>query len=113
MHRELLSKDFWLELPEPLLRRLQTLNRRLLPHEIDALIEQLCAWRPLGLRQLSTALNRSPVYLQNTALKRLLSQKRLLFLYPEEPNHPRQAYQTPSAHIASSDSSNFAIGIND
>ena len=89
------GKGFRDQLPAPLRERLRALDRRLLPRELDAIIEELCVWRALGLRELGEALHRSPVYLQNTSLKRLLKQGRLQFLHPLEPNHPKQAYTVP------------------
>lgn len=93
----MMDPDFWSQLTEPLAGRLRALERRVLPKDLDALIEALCAWRTLGLRELAHALNRSPVYLQNTALKRLLKRGRLRFLHPDQPTHPQQAYRSTGA----------------
>ena len=88
-----LDPALWKSLPASLRRQLETLDRRLLPSQLDALIVDLCAHQPLGLHQLAGMLNRSAVYLQNTTLKRLLARKKLQFQHPGRPTHPRQAYR--------------------
>lgn len=79
-------------LPEPLADEIRRMDRRLLPHQLDDLIARLCAWQPLRLQELAALLNRSPVYLQNTAIKRLMRSGRLRFRHAGQPNHPHQAY---------------------
>ncbi|MCC7518746.1 MAG: hypothetical protein IT578_06135 [Verrucomicrobiae bacterium] len=79
-------------MPAPLSAELRALDRRVLPHDLENLIVRLCAWKPQSLREISRYLRRDDIYLQNTALKRLLADGRLEFLHPEQPNHPRQAY---------------------
>src|ERR1051325_10783890 len=79
-------------LPGGLRHKVLKLRRRLAPLDLDQVIRDLCAWRPLRLRDLAAILDRSPVYLQNTSLKRLLHEDRLRFLHPSQPNHPHQAY---------------------
>ena len=73
--------------------RLIAIGRRLDPIDLENWIFDLCQEREWKLIELGTVLNRSPVYLQNTAIKSLLHQKRLFFVYPDEPNHPRQSYR--------------------
>jgi ATP-dependent DNA helicase RecG len=117
IHREF-KNTILKEAPEPLLRRLLSLDRRLLPHQLDQTIEDLCAWRPLSLRELARVLDRSAVYLQNTSLKRLLKMGRLVFIHPDEPNHPRQGYRLPVQNkgifsISSAEEPSVDIGRND
>jgi len=97
-HRELkiIPRELASKLTDLLHRELRELGRRLLPIRLDQLIGDLCAVNAWSLRDLSLLLNRSPVYLQNTTIKRLLRQRRIRFIYPHEPNHPRQAYTATS-----------------
>ncbi|MBI4024915.1 MAG: hypothetical protein HY360_08030 [Verrucomicrobia bacterium] len=87
LHRESVTG-----LPAAVRQNLSRLQRRLLPRELDRIILTLAATRPLRLHEIARLLQRSPVYLQNTAVKRLLQQGKLRFFHPEQPNHPRQAY---------------------
>jgi ATP-dependent DNA helicase RecG len=57
----------------------------------DALIVQLCAHTPLSLKQLGELVGLSEPYLREV-LRKLVAAGRLAFLYPHQPNHPRQRY---------------------
>ncbi len=103
-------------LSKPLLRKLEGLDRRLLPHELDSVIEELCGCGAWGLREMAGVLNRSPVYLQNTSIKRLLAEGRIRFAHAGEPNHPRQAYVATAAKPKAEplpEEPALSIGIND
>lgn len=78
--------------PAPLAAELRSLDRRVLPRDLEDLVVRLCAWAPLPLRELARLLGRDDIYLQNTVIKRLLEDGRLDFLHKGRPNHPRQAY---------------------
>lgn len=105
--REFLDSDGALQnsFPRETREKLKKLERRISPKDLENLIEAMCRTRPLRLGELACLLRRSAVYLQNTALKRMLLSGRLEFLYSEAPHHPRQAYRASSrergAHGAS------------
>ena len=92
--REFVDEDGSLlaSLPKSVQQQLKGLDQRILPGDLEDLIVAMCRARPFRLGELAHLLNRSAVYLQNTALKRMLQADRLRFLYPTNPNHPRQSY---------------------
>lgn len=90
------------ELPDTVRTQLQDIaamadaRRRLDPSLRDDLLIRLCSCAPLTLRELAALLDRNEDYLR-TILSRLVVTGRLGFLYPEQPNHPRQRYLAPHA----------------
>lgn len=84
--------------PSSLAAELRSLDRRVLPRDLEGLIVRLCTWKPLSLREMARLLRRDDVYLQNTVIKRLLENGRLDFLHRGQPNHPHQAYVAGVAH---------------
>lgn len=69
-------------------------KRRLPPAMMEQIILQLCAKRPLMLKELSYLLDRTADGLRNNYLAKLLEEGKVRLKYPEQPNHPRQAYMT-------------------
>jgi ATP-dependent DNA helicase RecG len=69
-------------------------QERLDPADMRRMIRLLCQDRPLTFRQLATLLNREPNGLQRWHLRPMAQEGQLLLLYPDTPNHPRQAYRT-------------------
>lgn len=69
-------------------------RKRLSPHIMEGIIVQLCAYRPLRLKELADMLERTPDGLRNNYLAKLLRENRLRLKYPDQVNHPRQAYIT-------------------
>ena len=61
------------------------------------LILKLCEPYALPVSILVHILDRSPKYIQETYLKGMVKSGQLVYLYPEMPNHPRQAYWTNRA----------------
>lgn len=57
----------------------------------DALIVQLCSRLPLSLKELVRLVGVSEPHLREI-LRRLVATRRLGFLYPNQPSHPRQRY---------------------
>ena len=71
-------------------------NQRRMAAEIrDQVLVDLCAHVPLSLEQLAALMERSESYLREP-LRALIAARRLTFLYPERPNHPRQRYTISS-----------------
>jgi len=71
-------------------------KKRLQPSEMDEIILNLCAIKPLTLKELSEILNRQMDPLRKKYISRLLKEGKLELLYPEQVNHPKQAYMTRS-----------------
>jgi len=69
-------------------------QERLAPKEMRRLIRTLCQGRSLTFRQLATLLKREPGGLQRWHLRPMFQDGQLVMLYPDNPNHPKQAYQT-------------------
>ena len=80
------------ELPEPVRRQVEGLGRRATPEELDAVLIALTSWRPLTLDELSALTGRDTAHLRLRNIKRLLTEGRLAFTHPDEPNHPEQKY---------------------
>src|SRR5687768_15720548 len=64
-------------------------RRRLAPAIRDDLISLLCAKVPLSVRELATLLDRTEAY-TGDAIRPLVENGRLTFLFPSQPRHPRQ-----------------------
>jgi len=69
-------------------------QERLDPGEMRSIIRTLCRGRDLTFRQLATLLNREPGGLQRWHLRPMVQEGQLVMQYPDNPNHPRQAYRT-------------------
>ena len=72
-------------------------HERLGPSEMRGLIRILCRGRDLTFRQLATLLNREPGGLQRWHLRPMVQEGQLVMQYPDNPNHPKQAYRTNPA----------------
>ena len=62
--------------------------------QMSTIILKLCQGRFLTPRQLGGLTNRKPIGLQQNYLRDLTQQGKLQLRYPNEPNHPDQAYTT-------------------
>ncbi|HWO97519.1 MAG TPA: transcriptional regulator [Bacillus sp. (in: firmicutes)] len=67
-------------------------KKRLSPVKMEEIIVQLVEKRPLMLKELASLLERTPDGLRNNYLAKLLSKGSIQLKYPQQPNHPRQAY---------------------
>ena len=81
-------------LPERLVGLIHTLGKHASPQTVQKAILELCGWQPLAAKQLAHLLNRNVVYLQNRYIQPLITTKRLEYVFPDNPAHPRQAYRT-------------------
>jgi ATP-dependent DNA helicase RecG len=72
------------------------------PQQVQDIILQLCTGRYLSLPQLAELLTRKPVTLRTSYLTPMLSQGLLELRYPEQLNHPRQAYTSKNVGQAKS-----------
>jgi len=80
-------------LPQELEERLPKAGQRITGPALQVLICDLCAWHPLRGEELATLLNKDLKYLRNKHLSVLVQSGKLVFLYPESPNHALQAYK--------------------
>lgn len=67
-------------------------KKRLPPSVMENIILQLCAQRPLMLKELAALLERTPDGLRNNYLGKLIEEGKIRLKYPDQPNHPKQAY---------------------
>ncbi|MFC3886339.1 ATP-binding protein [Bacillus songklensis] len=67
-------------------------KKRLSPHRMEEIIVKLVEKKPLMLKELASLLERTPDGLRNNYLTKLSSQGKIRLKYPDQPNHPRQAY---------------------
>jgi predicted transcriptional regulator len=80
------------ELPSDVSTALDQLGSRAAPGELDAVLVRLAQWRPLSVEELAGLTGRATEHLRKRNVKRLLSEGRLAYLHPDEPNHPDQKY---------------------
>lgn len=59
---------------------------------MEEVIVSLCAQQPLRLKDLAHLLDRTPDGVRNNYLSKMLRKGKLQLKYPEQPNHPKQAY---------------------
>ena len=83
------GQSFWPDLQE--LAKPARERRRLPPETRSDIIVRLCAVAPLSVKDLSILLDRSEAYIGD-AIRPLVNEGRLIFLYPDQPRHPRQKY---------------------
>ncbi|MBB6282995.1 transcriptional regulator [Geobacillus subterraneus] len=67
-------------------------KKRLAPAVMEEIIVRLCCEQPLRLKELAALLERTPDGLRNNYLGKLLEEGKIRLKYPDQPNHPRQAY---------------------
>jgi ATP-dependent DNA helicase RecG len=84
------SKEVEEELWE--ISKLARRKKRLQPSIMEGIIVRLCAKKPLMLKELAHLLERTPDGLRNNYLAKLLNKGELMLKYPDQLNHPKQAY---------------------
>jgi ATP-dependent DNA helicase RecG len=67
-------------------------KKRLQPSMMEEIIVRLCAKKPLMLKELAYLLKRTPDGLRNNYLAELLNKGKISLKYPDQLNHPKQAY---------------------
>ncbi|MDM8146996.1 ATP-binding protein [Priestia megaterium] len=67
-------------------------KKRLSPNEMEHIILELCKEKPLMLKEFAYLLERTPDGVRNNYLTKLLRKGQLQLKYPNQPNHPKQAY---------------------
>lgn len=67
---------------------------RLTPEAMRDLLVELCAVRELTLDEIGRLLQRNPAGIRNRLLRPLVQSGRMVLRFPQEPNHPKQAYKT-------------------
>ncbi|MED5052482.1 ATP-binding protein [Anoxybacillus rupiensis] len=88
IHHEEIDEQLWK------IAELARKKKRLHPSIMEQMILQLCAQRPLMLKELAYLLERTSDGLRNNYLAKLLEEGKIQLKYPNQPNHPRQAYMT-------------------
>jgi hypothetical protein len=67
-------------------------KKRLSPNQMEHIILELCKEKPLMLKEFAYLLERTPDGVRNNYLTKLLRKGQLQLKYPNQPNHPKQAY---------------------
>lgn len=80
-------------LPTELAGAVAGLGTRCSPEEMRAVIRRLCAWQPLSSERLAEILGRNQHYLLTTHIRPMVRDGALIYLFPENPVHPQQAYR--------------------
>ena len=70
-------------------------KKKISTSDMQNTILQLCDIKPQSLKNLADLLGRSSDHLRQSAISNLILNKKLVFLYQHEINHPEQAYLTP------------------
>lgn len=82
---------------DPLLLSIAAASResaRLKPEQTEQILLELCRVRFLTMNQIGGLLGRVPRDTRNRFLSPMVADGRLQMKYPNDPNHPQQAYQT-------------------
>ncbi len=80
------------ELPPALKADFARLGERATPQKLDAFILRLTAWQPLTQDELAALTGRAAAHPRKRNIKRLVTDGRLAYTHPDEPNHPGQRY---------------------
>ena len=82
-------------LPESLKKDLEKLGGKVPQVVMQRTIQDLCHWHPLSGAVIAGYLKCAEVYVRQTYLTPMIASGELQYVYPNEPNHPQQAYRTP------------------
>jgi ATP-dependent DNA helicase RecG len=83
--------------PGALAAQVGALGRRSVPDDVRAAVLALCTLRAWRAEDLATLLRRNVEYTRQNHLRPLIREGRLTLAYPQEPNHPQQAYRAVAA----------------
>jgi ATP-dependent DNA helicase RecG len=84
-------------LPDELAEVVRGLRQRAGPAELRMVIRRLCAWKPLRAEQIARYLGRKQIYITRTHLTPMIRRGELVYVYPNNPAHPQQAYIVSNA----------------
>lgn len=87
VHKDENLKNRLLNIAEPARK-----NKRISPEDMKKIIIQLCSETELKLDELAELLDRSTETLRTHYVSQMVKDDELQMLYPDEPNHPKQAY---------------------
>lgn len=80
------------DLPIELKKRVGETGKRMVAKDMESLIIDLCAYKPLSLAEMASLLHRDMRALRYHYINTLIKQKRLFYTIPEMLNHPNQKY---------------------
>jgi ATP-dependent DNA helicase RecG len=81
--------------PPGIFERISSLHKR--EHDrakVEAIIMDLCEWKPLKASEIAGYFQREESYFKRKYLSDMIAEKKLKYLHPEMVNHPEQAYLT-------------------
>lgn len=82
------------DIPYDLQIRLESLGKRNPPETIKSLIREICALGDTTPAVLAELLQKNPAHLKDAYLYSMVESGQLEYVYPDQPQHPRQAYRT-------------------
>jgi len=71
---------------------LKSLGKKVNRSKFKDLIKRLCEFGPLQLSHFSMIFDREPRHIRDNFLTAMIKSGDLVYLYPETPAHPKQAY---------------------
>lgn len=83
-------------LPQGLAAAIEELGRRATLEKARPVILQICAWKPLSGEVIASLLGRGKTHFARRYLTPMIRSGELVYLYPDQPAHPQQAYKVPS-----------------
>lgn len=89
-----------LDLPKELQEKVQNLTKKAKLRDLQEVLIELCSIRPINIKELSFVLNRKPRYIRDYILKPMIKLGEIQLKFPDQPNHPRQAYSAVGANTS-------------
>jgi ATP-dependent DNA helicase RecG len=83
-------------LPQGLSDAIQHLGRRATLEKARPVILQLCAWKPLSAEIIASLLGRGKTHFARRYLTPMIRSGELVYVHPDQPAHPQQAYKAPA-----------------
>lgn len=83
-------------LPQGLSDAIEELGQRATLEKARPVILQLCAWKPLSAEVIASLLGRGKTHFARRYLTPMIRSSELVYLYPDQPAHPQQAYTVPT-----------------
>ncbi len=80
-------------LSQDLKNEIENIGKKTSVKRIKNLIKNLCAIHPLTIQEISNVLQRNSNYVKDVYLKEMIQSGELEYVFPHQPNHPKQAYK--------------------
>ena len=87
------SNPLWQSLPPDLQSLITALGQRATTDKLNEVLIQLCRHHAWSASELASLLGKNPDYLKTRYLRPLVTAGKLTYTWPDQPNHPQQAYK--------------------